>query len=145
MLEAIAKLGREPPGAICAVLFTYVVIGGVAGSAIAVNADVPCWPQSTFYTVYAPCDDPIKYQLWFFAVSLPNVLISGPVRALVALTSDVGEEPIGVIIVTLNSTILAFLTFFGFAGWYARVPIAAWALLLALVGEIVYLRMLVPA
>lgn len=143
MQGVLTWAGDNPFGKVCALGLAVLVVGSITGSVLATYAeDRPCWPRATFNSVYAECEDKLLHQAWLAGVSVPNMMLQGPVNALVLATS--GYPGYFGIIDTFTLVVTPLITFFGFAGWYRWVPPVAWVLLLALVGEVVYLRMLVP-
>lgn len=143
MQSVLTWAGENPFGQVCALLLVYLVVGSVAGSAIATRDDAkPCWPDAVFTSIYAECDDEVVRQAWMLGVSLPNSMLQGPVNLLVLATSDY-RGYFG-IIDTMGTVVTPVVAFFGFAAWLRWAPPVAWLLLLALLGEIVYLRTLVP-
>lgn len=143
MQGVLTWAGENPFGQVCALLLVYLVAGSIAGSALATRDEArPCWPNAVFTSIYAECDDETVGQAWLLGVSLPNSMLQGPVNLLVLATSDYREYfSVTDMVGTVFTPIIAF---FGFAAWLRWAPPVAWLLLLALVGEIVYLRTLVP-
>lgn len=143
MQGVLARAGDHPFGKACALLLGFLVVGSVTGSVLALYGDGrACWPQAMYYTVYAECETEIFQQAWTLGVSLPIMMLQGLVSLLIDVTSGRGFSPGLVDIFTLMVT--PPIVFFGFAAWHRWAPPVAWLLLLALIGEIVYLRTLVP-
>lgn len=140
-------------GALSAAFLVYLVVGSIVGSVIAVEptdaqrqADVHlCWPTATFYSIYVQCDDAVAQQLWFWTIVLPNVLLEGPVRALVKLTSSYNDiHAFEAQMIAIRTAFVAAPVVTCFMILRRRAQSLAWLLLLALIGEIIYLRLLIP-
>jgi len=143
MQGVLTWAGDNPFGKVCALGLLVLVVGSVTGSVLATHGDaIPCWPQATFNSIYAECENKLIHQAWLAGVSIPNMMLQGPVNALVMVTS--GYAGYFGIIDTFTLAVTPLIALFGFAGWHRWAPPVAWLLLLALVGEIVYLRTLVP-
>ncbi len=143
MQGVLTWAGDNQTAKACGLLLLYLVVGSVAGSVLATHGETrPCWPEARFTAVYAECDNETFGQAWLLGVGMPNTMLQGPVNAVVAATS--GHSGYFGIIDTFTIVVTPLIAFFGFAGWLRWSPPVAWVLLLALIGEIVYLRTLVP-
>lgn len=143
MQGVLSWAGDNHSAKACALLLLYLVVGSIAGSVLATHGKTqPCWPEARFTSVYAECDNEMVGQAWLTGVTVPNSMLQGPVNALVIATSS--YSPYFGIIDTFTIIVTPLIAFFGFAGWLRWSPPVAWVLLLALIGEIVYLRTLVP-
>jgi hypothetical protein len=123
----------------------YIVVGSAVGSILAVHQPDPiCWPTAVFYSIMVDCDDAVFEKFWLYAVSLPVELLSGAVRALLVLTSDYENDAFDIGIITVRLLVLGLIVGFGLPAIYERSRTFAWLVLALLLGEIVYLRTLVP-
>lgn len=142
MQGLLTRTGEHPFAHACALLLALLVIGSVTGSVLAAYGEGrACWPQAMYYTVYAECETEIFQQAWTLGVSLPIMMLQGLVQALLLATSTDSRLTI---IGTATLIVTPPIVFLGFAAWLRWAPAIAWLLLLALIGEIVYLRTLVP-
>jgi hypothetical protein len=141
----------HPLGLLSTLFLIYVAAGSITGSAIAVDGtngsdEAICWPEAIFTSVYARCDDRMLQSLWFFAVGMPVDLLQGVVSLLIQATYAHAEpfEIFESAIVTIRTTILVVPAAVAFRALLPRAPLFASALLLALIGEIIYLRLQLP-
>jgi hypothetical protein len=147
---AIASVGSSKPGTDPIDLFwgaalLYVVLGSVVGSILAVHQDkLICWPTAVFYSVLVDCDDTVLEQFWMYAVVLPVELLNGAVRGLLVVTSNYETDAFDIGMTTLRSAVLGIIVACGLPVIYERSRILAWLVLALLIGEVVYLRTLVP-
>jgi hypothetical protein len=144
MQNVLAWAGDNPIGRICALLFAFLVVGSITGSVMAAQATETqtCWPKAMYYTVYVECENEFVAQVMTTGVGFPVMMLQGPVSLLVNVTTP-KPLPLG-IIDTFTLVVTPLIVFFGFAAWTRWAPAIAWLLLLALIGEIVYLRSFVP-
>jgi hypothetical protein len=143
MQGVLTRVGDHPFAKACAALLAVLVVGSITGSVLAAYGEGrACWPQAMYYTIYAECENELFQRAWTVGVSLPIMMLQGPVNLLINVTSG---QPFSLgIIDTFTLMVTPLIVFFGFAGWLRLASPVAWLLLLALVGEIVYLRTLVP-
>ena len=123
----------------------YVVVGSVTGSVLAVHQDKPvCWPTAVFYSIMVDCDDAVLERFWMYTVMMPVELLNGAVRALLVLTSNYETDAWDIGSITVRWLILGIIVACGVPVIYERSRVIAWLVLALLIGEIVYLRTLVP-
>lgn len=123
----------------------YVVFGSVVGSILAVHQDtLICWPTAVFYSIMVDCSDPVFERFWVYAFAHPVELLDGAVRALLVVTSNYETDAWEIGSITVRSLFLGVIVAGGLPAIYERSRTLAWLVLALLVGEIVYLRTLVP-
>lgn len=128
-----------------AAFLLYIVAGSVVGSILAVHQDrAICWPTAIFYSIDTDCNDPVQQQFWMYAVSMPVELLNGAVRALLVVTSSYETDAWDIGSITVRSLILGVFVACGLPVIYERSRALAWLVLALLIGEVVYLRTLVP-
>ncbi|NOT41736.1 MAG: hypothetical protein HOP13_14710 [Alphaproteobacteria bacterium] len=130
---------------IWAAALLYIVAGSVTGSILAVHQDKPiCWPTAVFYSIMVDCKDAVFEQFWMYTVMMPVELLNGAVRALLVLTSNYETDAWDIGSITVRSLFLGIIVACGLPVIYERSRVFAWFVLALLIGEIVYLRTLVP-
>lgn len=147
---AIASVGKsssriDPIDIFWVTALLYVVVGSVVGSILAVHQDQPiCWPTAVFYSIVVDCDNAVLEQFWMSAVSMPVELLNGAVRGLLVLTSNYETDAWDIGSITVRSLILGVIVACGLTVIYERSRVVARLVVALLIGEIAYLRTLVP-